>query len=106
MDFQLPKLYFWPGMQPGFRYTVVQYVDTLISWNPGLSRETATRVVERLMGITVPDDYPVQEFDRPAPASFYEGIATDEIRKIDGRLWVTPSRRCHGWAWSISWGRS
>ena len=82
MDFQLPKLYLWPGMQPGFRYTVVQYVDTLTSWNPGLSRETATRVVERLMGITVPDDYPVQEFDRPAPASFYEGIATDEIRKM------------------------
>ena len=81
-DFQLPKLYLWAGNQPGFRYTVGNYANTLSEWNPSLSRENVVALTERILGIEFPAEYPVEQFDDPAPASFYEQIAGDEMRKM------------------------
>ena len=81
-DFQLPKLYYWPGNEPGFRYTVPAYVNTLTQWNPDLAEDTVVKLVERLLGIVVPDDYPVSRFNGPAPESFYREIAGQEMRKM------------------------
>jgi hypothetical protein len=81
-DYQLCKLYLWPGNQPGFRYTVSNYVRTFQEWNPGLSRDSAVALTERILGIEFPSDYPVERFDEPAPASFYDQVAGDEMKKM------------------------
>ena len=82
MDFQLPKLYLWSGIQPGFRFVLRNYLTTLRDWGDGMSEEMATRLVEGVMGIRVPEGYPIRDFDSPAPRSFYDDIAGDEIRKM------------------------
>ena len=81
-DFQLPKLYLWSGNQPGFRYTVNNYVDTLSDWNPSLSKKNVVALAERILGIEFPKDYPVEKFNDPAPRSFYNQIAGDEMKKM------------------------
>ena len=81
-DYQLPKLYLWAGNQPGFRYTVSNYVNTLSEWNPSLSRESVVALTERILGLEFPMDYPIEKFDGPAPSSFYEQVAGDEMRKM------------------------
>ena len=81
-DYQLPKLYLWAGNQPGFRYTVNNYANTLSEWNPSLSRKNVVGLTERIFGIEFPADYPVEKFDDPAPLSFYEQIAGDEMKKM------------------------
>ena len=81
-DYQLPKLYLWAGNQPGFRYTVSNYVNTLSEWNPSLSRESVVALTERILGIEFPMDYPIEKFDGPAPSSFYDQVAGDEMRKM------------------------
>ena len=81
-DYQLPKLYLWAGNQPGFRYTVTNYANTLSEWNPSLSRENVVALTERVLGIEFPKDYSVEQFDDSAPASFYKQVAGDEMRKM------------------------
>ena len=81
-DFQLPKLYLWAGNQPGFRYTVKNYVDTISAWNPNLSKKNVVALTERILGIEFPEDYPVERFNDPAPSSFYKEIAGDEMKKM------------------------
>ena len=42
--------------------------------------------MERLLGVQLPQDYRISDFDRPAPASFFEEIVYHESRKMLFRI--------------------
>lgn len=108
-DFQLPKLYWWPGGVAGFRGTVMNWVATLREWNPGLSEVDATAWLSAALGVPMPGDYPVSTYGSEAPDEWFATTVEDQVRKMAaaagsvdalvpwvglehfGSTWITPS---------------
>ena len=81
-DFQMPKEYWWAGGVAGFRGTVINWVDTLVEWNPGLSPEEATRWFSAAFDYPVTSGYPVSEYAKEAPDEWFETSVADQTRKM------------------------
>lgn len=108
-DFQLPKLYWWPGGVAGFRGTAMNWVETLGQWNPGLGIDRAAEWFAAAFDVPVSDDYPIMEWGSEAPDLWFEATVDDQLRKmiaavggVDafvpwvglehfGSTWITPS---------------
>lgn len=85
-DYNQTKHYLWTGGRDGFRGTLARYLGTLQEWNPALDEARIEALMERLLGVELPQDYRIADFDRPAPASFYEKVVYDESRKMLFRI--------------------
>jgi len=81
-DFEMPKLYWWSGGVAGWRGTAMNWVDTLVEWNPGLSRENATAWFSAALDIPIPADYQTADMASEAPDSFFTETVADQIRKM------------------------
>ena len=108
-DYEMPKLYWWFGGVAGFRGTAANWVDTLMEWNTGLSRDQATGWFSTAFDVPFPDDYRPSDYGSEAPDSFFDVTVDDQIRKMlaaaggakhfmpwvglehFGSQWVTPS---------------
>ena len=81
-DYEMPKLYWWAGGVAGFRGTVVNWVDTLVEWNPGLSPEDATRWFSAAFDVPFPEDYPPSAYSEEATDEWFQTTVDDQIRKM------------------------
>ena len=81
-DFILPKLYFFHRGFDGFFGTIGRYIQTLTEWNPGLSDAHAMKIVESLLGISMP--WVTSRFDLELgfPPEFFETIVKSETRRM------------------------
>ena len=68
------------------RGTLERYRDTLREWNPALGDDRIEALIGRLLGVEIPRDYRIADFDRPAPWSFFEKIVYRESRKMLFRI--------------------
>ena len=85
-DYIQSKHYLWTGGRDGFRGTLARYLQTLREWNPELDDARIEALLQRLLGIQLPQDYRIADFERPAPASFFEQIVYHESRKMLFRI--------------------
>ena len=85
-DYIQSKHYLWTGGRDGFRGTLARYQQTLQQWNPELDDARIEALLGRLLGVQLPQDYRIADFDRPAPASFFEEIVYHESRKMLFRI--------------------
>ncbi|MDP6823112.1 MAG: hypothetical protein QF554_07440 [Dehalococcoidia bacterium] len=108
-DFQLPKLYWWPGGVAGLRGTAMNWVETLAEWNPGLGVEAASEWFSAAFDIPIPKSYSVPGWGSEAPDGWFESTVDDQVRKMIaavgdlddfvpwvglehfGSTWITPS---------------
>ncbi|MFW6174553.1 MAG: hypothetical protein ACOC5K_02140 [Chloroflexota bacterium] len=81
-DFQLPKLYLWPGGVAGFRGTVMNWMNTLIDWNPRLTEDQATRWLSAFFGVPVPPVYPISQWGEEAPEEWFQATVADQVDKM------------------------
>jgi len=85
-DFIQSKHYLWMGGIDGFKGTLARYAQTLAEWSPALDPKTIERLICALLGVTLPEDYRIADFDRPAPRSFFDSIVYRESRKMLQRI--------------------
>jgi hypothetical protein len=85
-DFIQSKHYLWMGGIDGFKGTLARYALTLAAWNPALDPKTIERLICALLGVTLPVDYRIADFDQPAPRSFFDSIVYRESRKMLQRI--------------------
>ncbi len=108
-DIEMPKLYWWYGGVAGFRGTVANWVDTLVEWNAGLTREKALDWFSAAFDVPMPSDYQPSEYGEEATDAWFDTTVDDQIRKMlaqtggperfvpwvglehFGSKWVTPS---------------
>lgn len=81
-DFLQPKHYLWMHGFDGFKGTLARYVQTLREWNPALGDARIEALVERLLGVRLPPDYRVADFERPSPRAFFDAVVYRESRKM------------------------
>ncbi len=82
IDFQQPKQYWWSGGVAGFRGTIVNWVDTLVDWNPGLDHELASELFGAMFDFPMPEDYPVGSYDDEATDRWFETSVRDQTHKM------------------------
>jgi hypothetical protein len=85
-DFIQSKHYLWMGGFDGFKGTLARYVQTLREWNPSLDDARLEALICRLLGVRLPDDYRVSDFERPAPKRFFDEVVYRESRKMLQRI--------------------
>ena len=85
-DYIQSKHYLWTGGRDGFRGTLARYLQTLREWNPELDDARCEALMGRLLGIELPEDYRIADFDRPAPRSFFGKVVYHESRKMLFRI--------------------
>ena len=85
-DYIQSKHYLWTGGRDGFRGTLARYLQTLREWNPELDDARIEALIERLLGVQLPADYHIADFDDQAPASFFETVVYHESRKMLFRI--------------------
>ena len=85
-DYIQSKHYLWMGGRDGFRGTLARYQQTLREWNPELDDARIEALMGRLLGVQLPPDYRIADFDRQAPASFFEEVVYHESRKMLFRI--------------------
>ena len=85
-DYNQTKHYLWTGGRDGFRGTLERYRNTLREWNPALGDDRIEALICRLLGVELPADYRIADFDRPAPWSFFEKVVYRESRKMLFRI--------------------
>ncbi|MGH2461336.1 MAG: hypothetical protein ACRDIY_20955 [Chloroflexota bacterium] len=81
-DFLQSKHYLWMHGFDGFRGTLDRYARTLGEWNPELDRARIEALIFRLLGVQLPVDYGIADFEGPAPKSFFDEIVYRESRKM------------------------
>ncbi len=81
-DYEMPKLYWWAGSVAGFRGTVVDWVNTLVEWNPGLTPDDAARWFSAALDVPLPDDYPPSAYHQEATDEWFATSVDDQIRKM------------------------
>ena len=81
-DFQMPKEYWWSGGVAGFRGTVVNWVETLCDWNPGLDEDLASQWFSAAFDYPMPDDYPVSAYGSEATDAWFKTSVRDQTRKM------------------------
>ena len=57
-DFQMTKQYWWSAGVAGFRGTIVNWVETLVDWNPGLDEDLASEWFSNAFDYPMPADLP------------------------------------------------
>ena len=85
-DYIQSKHYLWMGGRDGFRGTLARYLQTLREWNPALDHTRIEALMGRLLGVELPQDYRIADFDRLAPSSFFDEIVYRESRKMLFRI--------------------
>ena len=85
-DYNQTKHYLWTGGRDGFRGTLERYQATLREWNPELDDGRIEGLIQRLLGVEIPQDYRIADFEQPAPWSFFEKIVYRESRKMLFRI--------------------
>jgi hypothetical protein len=85
-DYIQSKHYLWTGGRDGFRGTLVRYQQTLREWNPALDDARIEALMGRLLGVELPHDYRIADFDSPAPKSFFDEVVYRESRKMLFRI--------------------
>lgn len=81
-DFIQAKHYLWMGGYDGFKGTLARYVQTLRAWNPAVDEARLEALICRLLGVRLPADYRVADFERPAPTAFFDEVVYRESRKM------------------------
>ncbi len=81
-DFQMPKEYWWSEGVAGFRGTVVNWVETLVDWNPGLDEDLASDLFSAMFDYPMPDDYPVSSYSSEATDAWFETSVRDQTQKM------------------------
>jgi len=103
LDLLLPKHYFWHRGFDGMYGTVARYVETLTTWNAGLSEAAALEVVGALFGLNFPEIGSLADFDAGFPPAFFDQIVTGETQRALAAVgdpervvpWVDSGRRPH-----------
>jgi hypothetical protein len=85
-DFIQPKHYLWMDGFDGFRGTLARYRQTLREWNPLLDDTLLEALILRLLGVSLPDGYHIDDFSRAAPQSFFQEVVHRESRKMLQRI--------------------
>jgi hypothetical protein len=80
------KHYLWMEGIDGFKGTLARYVRTLREWSPALDDARLEALICRLLGVHLPDDYRVRDFERPAPKRFFDEVVYRESRKMLQRI--------------------
>jgi hypothetical protein len=81
-DFQMPKEYWWSRGVAGFRGTVVNWVETLMEWNPGLGEELASQLFSAMFDYPMPSDYPISAYDNEATDEWFATSVRDQTKKM------------------------
>ena len=81
-DFQMPKEYWWAGGWAGLKGTVVNWVDTLVEWNDGLSPEQASRWFSAVFDYPLTPGYRVTDYHNEAPQEWFDTAVDDQTRKM------------------------
>lgn len=81
-DFQMPKEYWWAGGFAGQKGTVINWVDTLVEWNRGLSPGQAARWYSAAFDYPLTPGYPVERYHDEAPPAWFETAVDDQTRKM------------------------
>lgn len=81
-DFQMPKEYWWAGGFAGQKGTVINWVDTLVEWNPRLSPEQAARWYSAVFDYPLTPGYPVDRYHDEAPKAWFDTAVDDQTRKM------------------------
>ena len=81
-DFQMPKEYWWSGGVAGFRGTVMNWVKTLMDWNPGLDIELASDLFSAMFDYPMPKDYPVTDYNDEATDEWFSTSVRDQTEKM------------------------
>ncbi|NCA13028.1 MAG: hypothetical protein EBS89_02670 [Proteobacteria bacterium] len=104
LDRMFPKHYFWHRGFDGLYGSVARYVETLRTWNPGLSEVGALRVVTALFGIDLPEVRSLRDFDRGFPQAFFDTVVVRETTRAIAAMggdaervvpWVDSGRKPH-----------
>ena len=85
-DYIQSKHYLWMGGRDGFRGTLARYLQTLREWNPALDDTRIEALMGRILGVELPPNYRIADFDRLAPSSFFDEIVYHESRKMLFRI--------------------
>jgi len=70
----------------GFKGTLARYMRTLREWSPALDDARLEALICRLLGVHLPSDYRVRDFERPAPKRFFDEVVYRESRKMLQRI--------------------
>jgi len=81
-DFIQSKHYLWMEGIDGFKGTLARYMRTLREWSPALDDARLEALICRLLGVHLPSDYRVKDFERPAPKRFFDEVVYRESRKM------------------------
>ncbi|MFQ6043092.1 MAG: hypothetical protein ACE5PV_19735 [Candidatus Poribacteria bacterium] len=80
------KHYLWMGGIDGFKGTIHRYAQTLMKWNPSLDEKLVMELIEKLFGFSMPPDYPLSDYEKPAPREFFFGVVYSESKKMLQRI--------------------
>ena len=80
------KHYLWMGGIDGFKGTIHRYTQTLMEWNPDLDEKLVMELIEKLFGFSMPPDYPLSDYEKPAPREFFFGVVYSESKKMLQRI--------------------
>ena len=81
-DFQMPKEYWWSAGVAGYRGTAMNWVQTLVDWNKGLSHENASEWFSTAFDVPLPRDYPVRSYASEATDQWFSTTVRDQTRKM------------------------
>lgn len=81
-DFQMTKQYWWSAGVAGFRGTIVNWVETLVDWNPGLDEDLASEWFSCAFDYPMPADYPVSAYETEATDEWFTTSVRDQTRKM------------------------
>lgn len=81
-DFQMPKEYWWSGGVAGYRGTAMNWVQTLVDWNKGLTHEKASEWFGAAFDVPLPADYPVAAYASEATDQWFATTVRDQTRKM------------------------
>ncbi len=103
MDILLPKHYFWHRGFDGMYGTVGRWVETLVSWNPGLDDAGALAVVRALFGLELPAVENRGDLESVYPPEFFARVVAGETRRALAAVddperivpWLEAGRRPH-----------
>ena len=85
-DFIQSKHYLWMDGIDGFKGTLARYRQTLQEWSPELDDVRVEALVCRLLGVRLPADYGILDFERPAPKAFFDEVVYSESKKMLFRI--------------------
>ena len=104
LDRMFPKHYFWHRGFDGLYGSVARFVETLRTWNPGVSEVGALKFVTSVFGIDLPEVHSLRDFDRGFPQAFFDTIVVRETTRAIAAMggdaervvpWVDSGRKPH-----------